>query len=152
MTHRNPNPIPVCHLNELLLSLLLPVPPQHSLAHLFWLASRPSQLLAPRNRESGAPGFCASHSFYAQNAPHSHSRSTFPYLHPYCRRGHILIFYLLLRASPVLSAAILPSAVEEVDSNWLRGLLLLSPRSAVVVPPDTDEAFESCCCLRRLLY
>ena len=93
MTQRNPNLIPLCHLHELLfLSLLLPVPPQHSLAHLFWLASHSSQLLTPHNRESGDPGFCTSHSVYVQSAPHSHRRSTFPYLRPSCWRGRLLIF------------------------------------------------------------
>ena len=90
-TYRNPNPIHLCHLHELLLSLLLPAPPENSLVHLFWPALHPSQLLAPRNRESGAPGFCSSHSVYAQTAPHSHRRSTCPYFCPSYRRRDLLI-------------------------------------------------------------
>ena len=75
MTHRNPNLIPVCSLHELLLSLLLPVPPRHSLAHLVWPASHPSQLFDPHSCDSGAPGSFTSHMFYAQSASHSHRRS-----------------------------------------------------------------------------
>ena len=92
MTHRKPNLIPFCHIYELLLSLLLPISPQHSLAHIFWPAPHPSQLLVPHIRTSGAPGFSTSHIVYAQGVPHSYRRSIFPYLRPSCRRGHLLTF------------------------------------------------------------
>ena len=71
ITHRNPNPILIYHFHELLLSLLLPVPPQNSLAYSFWQGLHPSQLLAPPNRKSGAPGFCTSHSVSARTASHT---------------------------------------------------------------------------------
>ena len=123
MMHRNPSPIPLCHLHKLLLLLLLPVLPQNSLVYLFWLASHPSQLLAPHNRKSGAPGFCTSHSVYAQSALNSHRRSTYPYLRSSCQRRHRLMFrsYLLLRTPAVLSAVTLPPAVEEATLESVAG-------------------------------
>ena len=112
MMHRNPNPIPLCHLHKLLLSLLLPVPPQNSLAYLLWPTSHPSQLLAPHNRESGAPGFCTSHSVYAQSAPHSHRRSTYPYLRSSCQRRHRLFF----RSSSLYSCS--PQRGDPSSRSW----------------------------------
>ena len=150
MTHRNPNPILICHLHELLPSLLLSVPPQHLLAHLFLSVSHPSQLLAPHNREFGAPGFCTRHSILKVLLTPTDVALSLP--PPFLSAAISRFFDRLLCAPAILSAVTLSSAVEAIAPNRLRDFLFFLPRSAVVVLSDADKAFQSCCCLRRLLY
>ena len=150
ITHQNPNTMALYHLHELLLSLLLPVPPENSLTHVFWPVLHSSQLLTPHNRESRAPGTCTSLSIHAQSTPHSHRCSTYSYLHP-CRRRHLVTFRSSSSRPSVLSAVTLPQ-LKQLPSKRLRDLLYFSPRSAIVMLPDADNIFESCCCLRSLLY
>ena len=93
MLHRNLTRITPHCLHELVPSLLPSVPPKNSPAHPLLPGLRPSQLLAPYIRESGAQDSCTSRSACAQGVPHSRKRSTCPYLHPSCRRRHLRMFY-----------------------------------------------------------
>ena len=151
-TYRNPNPISLCHLHELLLSLLLPVRPQHSLAHLVCqhgtllsssLLTFATPVLQPAVQATQC--LCASVS-------HDHRGSTVPYLRPFVGGSIFRFFYFLLRFSAILRAVTLPSAFEVIPPNRFQGLMFFSPQSTVVGPFDADKAFESCCCLRSLWY
>ena len=136
----------------LLIPLLPSFPLQNSPTHSFLPASRPSQLLAPPNRGSGAQDFCTRHSACAQSAPHFHRRNTCPYLRPFCRRHHRFFFNLLNRAPAFLSAVTFSSAIKIVtlDSVAVSTVLFsLIHRDGAF---RCHRAFGSCACLRSLLY
>ena len=152
ITHQNPNTMTIYHLHELLL-LLLPGPPENSLTHVFWPVLHPSQLLTPHNREYRAPCSCTSHSIHhAQSTPRSRRCSTYSYLRT-CRWRYLVIFRTSSSRpfSPELGDPFFRSS-RKLPSKRLRDLLYSSPRSAVMVLPDADNIFESCCCLKSLLY
>ena len=126
MSPRKLTPIPPCPLHELLISLLPSVPSQISLAYSVLPAPRPSQVLPPFNRESGAEDSCTSHSTCVQSTPHSSCRRGIcPYLRPSCRRRHLRIFYLLLCAPAFSSAVTLLSAIKTVTLEIIAGSPIL---------------------------
>ena len=152
MSHRNPYPAPNFHPDELFLTLLPSVPPQISPAHSFLPESRPSQFVASHIHELGAQDVCTSHSACAQSAPHSRRHSICLYLRPFCRRWHHRVIFRSSQSRSCLPRrGDLPSAIKTVTLKSMAASPVL-PRSTVVVPFDTKRAFESCYCLRSLLY
>ena len=162
MSHRNPDLISLCHLHELLLSLLPSVPSQNSSTYSFLPASRPSQLLAPHNRlvlktSAQATEIVRKVLFAPEDVALAPTSALL------VGGGISCFFYFLLCASAFLSAVTFPSANKTITlqsaagspvflSAIRRGCAFRYQSLAEAENKFLAGAFESCCCLISFLY
>ena len=147
---RNLIPILPPYRYELLPPLLLS--PQEPPAQSVLPALCPFQLRAPHSLASGVQGSCTDHSACAQGAPHSRRCSTYRCHRPPSCRRQLRIFHSFSSRSCSPQRGDLSSRNRSPSNLWWSLLFFPFPRFAVTVLFDADNAFESCCCLRSMLY